>query len=469
MQIKISAIMLLMCLSAFLFFQQPPSVNANYADLITQRTQAERANGIDEPKPTGKTKKNKKGKGNNKNSANKPVDPKKERPRKIEKPVVETDEVKIDCIITKLSPYYIGGPQQKKPADGKLAVGTHVGIVKSSGSYTEIITREGIRCFVASSVIGKTRPQIKTSDELKQARNSINQFGLDVLKLKQQSKQNLFFSPVSIHQALTMTAAGADGKTLQKMAEVLHLPIDSNLQNPAFKAHGTISSILNSTGGLNGYQLRTVNRIWGDQTLEISQEYAQLLQNVFHAGISQLDFEKQPDQARLTINKWAAEQTNNKIRDLLSQGQIKQDTRMVLTNAIHFRGTWDIEFSKKETRKEDFHLDEKTTKQVDMMHAKKKYKYVETEKAQILSMPYKGKELEMIVMLPLEGVSLEDYISGLSLSEIEKVYDVRRSSVILSLPKFESSSDLKLKSLLRDMGMGIAFSRDADFSRMTEL
>jgi serpin B len=273
----------------------------------------------------------------------------------------------------------------------------------------------------------------------------------------------VFFSPASILTALTMAQAGAEKATFAEMQKVLHASPD---EEKWLAGAGGLSQLLNAKG--DGYELRTANRLWGLSDYTFRAEYLEGLEQKFAAPLGRLDFKKKPEPSRQAINEWVSDYTNKRIQDLFPQGAIDADTRLVLVNAIYFKADWLEPFSKNSTSNRPFTLSD--TKQVDvpLMATTSDLRYFEDANAQILSLPYKSRELSMIVVLPIEKLGLEkveqaltnqklnDWIKGLATKEVE-VY----------LPKFKVTSEFSLNDTLSDMGMPRAFSDEAEFGRMT--
>jgi serpin B len=181
-----------------------------------------------------------------------------------------------------------------------------------------------------------------------------------------------------------------------------------------------------------------------------------------------VNFVKAAEQARQTINQWVERQTNGKIKDLISRGLLDSMTRLVLTNAIYFKGNWASQFKEDRTREGPFDLLDGSKVQVPMMNQTEQFGYAETDTLQVLELPYVGEELSMVILLPkrTDGIGeLERELAGESLSKW--LGAVRRQEVIVSMPKFKLTSKFSLGQVLRSMGMTAAFSEQADFSGMT--
>jgi serpin B len=275
---------------------------------------------------------------------------------------------------------------------------------------------------------------------------------------------NLFFSPESISTALAMAYAGARGSTASEMAKTLHFTLPPDKLHPAM---GELLRDLNATH--EGYQLNVANALWAQQGYTFLDAFLNLLKSDYGAGLNQVNFKGATEAARLTINHWAEQKTQDKIKDLLQPGALRPDTRLVLTNAIYFKGDWETPFDKAQTRNEDFHLSPAQTTTAPLMHRDGRFSYFDGGTFQILEIPYKSKELSMIVFLPKDagGLSaLEQSLTNENLKQwLGRLAPVPK--VIATMPKFRMTRQFELGSTLGAMGMPQAFSASADFAGMT--
>ena len=275
---------------------------------------------------------------------------------------------------------------------------------------------------------------------------------------------NLFFSPESISTALAMAYAGARGSTASEMAKTLHFTLPQPQLNPAM---GALLSDLNAVH--DGYQLTVANALWAQQGYTFLDAFLQLLKTDYGAGLNQVDFKGATEAARLTINRWVEQKTQDKIKDLLQPGTLAPSTRLVLTNAIYFKGDWQTQFDKAHTRDEDFYPSQTQTKKVAFMHRESSFSYFDGGTFQLLEIPYKSKELSLVVLLPKDRSGLPALEQSLTASNTQQWLSqvVQRDKVIVALPKFKSTQQFELGGTLGAMGMAQAFSGSADFSGMT--
>jgi len=299
---------------------------------------------------------------------------------------------------------------------------------------------------------------------------SNNRFAFDLYKRHAFQKKNVFFSPYSLTTAMGMVADGARGATADEMRRVLHFTVNDGERR--VEAAVMIKD-LNSDGSSETdpagkqYELKTANALWVKKDFAFEAAYLDLIKTVYSGYATALDFTADTENARITINDWVAAQTNNRIRDLVAPGVVSADTRLVLTNAVYFKGAWAEPFDKSATAKLPFFTGD-TAVQADMMRKNADYLYMENEKVQMVALPYRGERLSMVLILPLENdlARLETELNP------DMVLSWRagmaRESVDLAVPKFELATDLGLGRDLREMGMMSAFiNGTADFSGMT--
>ncbi|MCE5269231.1 MAG: serpin family protein [Planctomycetaceae bacterium] len=291
-----------------------------------------------------------------------------------------------------------------------------------------------------------------------------NQFSIDLYRrlAGEQPGKNLFYSPTSLSMALAMTAAGARGETQAEMAKTLHLDAD------VAQVHGYYQKLLaqwNATDKKRPYELRVANRLWGQKGYSIRPEFLDVTRQQYGAEIALVDF-AQPQAASHEINGWVEKQTNDKIKNLISPQALDALTRLVLTNAIYFKGDWVKPFEKKMTLDEDFTVSANRKVKTRLMHQTARFGYAETELLQALEMSYVGDTLSMVVLLPKKVDGLAEVEKSLSGDTLDTVLPtLRRRDVVTSIPTFKLETSFELKPTLEALGMKLAFStQQADFS-----
>jgi len=336
-----------------------------------------------------------------------------------------------------------------------------------------------IKISVLSVISGLFSSGVVAGNESAIITNGNNEFALNLysqiknLSEVKNSEGNMFFSPYSISTALAMTYTGARGNTAAEMATVLNLPELSgkNLYTPnqIAAAFGNLQKQLQADKETSGYQLNVANALWGQKGYPFLPGFIDINKKYFESGLTELDFAKS-EEARKTINTWVEEKTNDKIKDLIPAGALDSLTRLVLTNAIYFKGDWSIKFKEENTKESDFHITEQKTAKVQMMYQKENFEYANLDNMQLLQMHYKGDELSMLIILPKTIGDMEAIESNLNLETLQSnLKQMRKREVDVYLPKFKmTTGTLDITSILAKMGMKDAFSNAADFSGMSE-
>ena len=292
--------------------------------------------------------------------------------------------------------------------------------------------------------------------------DSNNQFAFELYSELNNNQSNVFFSPYSIYSALAMAYEGARGETAQEMKSVFHFP-DKSILRPNF------AEIYNQMNTQNkNYELHTANALWAQQSYPFSNNYFNVIKDYYAGKATNLDFIKETEKSRQTINNWVEQQTNNKIKDLIKPGQLNDMTRLIITNAVYFKGKWVYQFDKKDTKEMDFRTLNETIK-VPMMYlnSKAEFNYTETDDIQVLELPYTGNKISMFIFLPKNNISsLEKELNIEKIKEYEGM--LKEQKVVIYLPKFKFKTRYVLNDQLIKMGMPTAFLADkADFSGMT--
>ncbi|MGM0401486.1 MAG: serpin family protein [Chloroflexota bacterium] len=310
-----------------------------------------------------------------------------------------------------------------------------------------------------------SEPQVG-EDDLDALVEGNSAFAFDLYRFLAKEEDNLFYSPYSISLALAMTHAGARGETEAQMADVLHFTLPQEELHPAFNA---LDLALASRGEEEeeGFRLHVVNALWGQKGYEFLSEFLRTLAENYGAGLRVLDFATKPEESRVTINDWVAEETEERIEDLLPKNAIDRSTVLVLTNAIYFNAAWQHPFQEEQTEDGTFYLRDGEEVTVPMMNQTESFAYGEGEGYQALELPYEDEELSMVILLPKEG-GFEEFEGTLDAGRVEAiVQDMTRTSVNITMPKFSHEWDTSLKETLSALGMPVAFSSGADFSGMT--
>jgi len=305
-----------------------------------------------------------------------------------------------------------------------------------------------------------SKPRLATiplgSKDIAQLVEGNTSFAFDLLGNTYEPASNLVFSPHSLSLALAMPYIGARGDTQRQMAEALHFTI------PQTELHSAINSLDIALSSYEFAELNISNAVWGSSAGNYLETFLDTLAESYGAGIRLADF-SESDNARQQINQWVSDETKARIPELLPPGSIKTVTDLVLTNAIFFKAAWSEPFVEASTLDKPFYRLDGGEVQVPMMNKVIQANYIEGSGVSALEIPYEGKELSMVILLP-ELTSFEAYIKNLDTDSINMIMDeLVPTSVNLSLPKFQLDSKVKVKDSLMSMGMVDPFG-DADFS-----
>ncbi len=290
-----------------------------------------------------------------------------------------------------------------------------------------------------------------------------NQFAFDLYRRLARQEGNIVFSPYSISSALAMTYAGARGETAEQMALVLHFGVHQDRLHPTFR--DLISDLQVKDKG-RCYDLHVANSIWGQKDFSFADGFIRLIHDNYRAAFRAVDFQRDIEGARHAINGWVEEQTEKKIQDFLKQGDLNATTRLVLANAIYFKGAWRTPFPKERTKDAAFELSPGKRILVPTMHvAEGLFNYCKQDDFEMLELPYKGDQVSLLVLSPLKKGHLPNLERNLTPANLHKA--VKKLSLHLGsvqLPRFQVAADCRLVGELSDLGMPLAFSGSADFS-----
>jgi serpin B len=301
------------------------------------------------------------------------------------------------------------------------------------------------------------------SDAMASVAAGSNRFAIDLFKRLRTDHQNLFFSPFSIFTALSMTATGARGETLDQLVKVLHLPVDGE----ARPAAGDLGRFYAASD--RPFTLATANALWGQSGLAWDDSFRAALAERFGAGFEEADFQGRPDEERQRINAWVAARTEGRIGTLLPPGAVSELTRLCLASAIFFKGDWAEPFDVAATSPQPFRRADGVTAEVPLMHRRGRYDHARLDGGQLVAIPYRGQDLEMVVLLPeaAEGLTaIEDRLTAEALLAWRR--GAERVEVDLWLPRFRLDHGFDPVSHLEALGITDLFKvGTADLSGMT--
>jgi len=343
----------------------------------------------------------------------------------------------------------------------KTIAGLIVGLL-IIGSVVVLITTDNKVIDDSTSSDDETLPPLGNITSFNDA---VNQFCFDFFKKLSEDETNdpnIFYSPYSVFTALAMTYEGARNNTAVEMENVLHV----EQSNDSF--HQYMQSLYNYMNNNDEYNVSTANALWPDVGFTLLDEFIDIIETYYGGKASEVEYGN-PEEAARIINEWVENQTNNLIKDLVPASAIDPVlTKLILTNAIYFKGIWQVQFDELNTTDRDFTLSSADTVQVETMKligADDKFNYTETGDLQILELPYTGGDISMMILLPREGVELSDVISSLKredyISWIDEMYETKAD---IYLPKFKFETSYGLNDYLKELGMVDAFDNAADFS-----
>lgn len=299
----------------------------------------------------------------------------------------------------------------------------------------------------------------KTTSEIIAADNA---FGLELFQkvvANDKEADNIFISPTSVALALAMTYNGAEGETKTAM--------ENTLKKNGFtidEINDSYKSLIDALVSVDPKVLLEIaNSIWYRQEFSVLPEFISVNQEYYDAEVSPLDFNlpAAPD----VINNWVADKTHEKITQIINE--IPGDAVMYLINAIYFKGIWLYEFDEDYTDNDLFYLKGGTSITVPFMQQEVTTRYATNALFSMIEMPYGEGNYNMIIMLPHEGNTAEDIVALLTPENWDGwIGALTEQNVRILLPKFKFEYKNKLNDELDAMGMGVAFSDQADFSKI---
>jgi|HubBroStandDraft_6_1064221.scaffolds.fasta_scaffold16168_3 serpin B len=294
-----------------------------------------------------------------------------------------------------------------------------------------------------------------------------NRFACDLYQRLRHDDRNLFFSPASISMALAMAYAGAAENTEAEMAKVLHFATPKAQFGAQMRI---LLSLCIANDKKQGFRLDVANRLWGQEGEPFLPEFLRVTRADYGAELGRVDFRSGTERARQTINSWVLDHTGQKIAKMIPSAAELAGARLVLTNAVYFKGRWTVPFDRRLTKNAEFHISPDRNVEAPFMHPEYAYGfgYAHVEDLELLEVPYGDRSLSMIFLLPEKVGKLARLEDRLTVENL-KTWMGRIDSqyVIVHLPKFTTTGRLNLSDTLRSMGMASAFDATANFSRMT--
>jgi serine protease inhibitor len=299
-----------------------------------------------------------------------------------------------------------------------------------------------------------------------------NAFCVDLYRELASESGNVIVSPFSIHTAFAMSYAGARGKTAREMASVLRF------SKAERDVHASYHALLKGTmeRSASGCEIVVANSLFAQTGYPFLKPFQELVRDNYDSGLNEIDLTGWPGRfdlakaaaARKQINRWVADKTRDKITEILPSSLPDPDTRLILVNAVWFKGKWASQFPKAATKDAPFYPDGGNPVMVPMMNVTATFGYTERDGVQVLRMPYVSEHFSMIVCLPKKRGGLPVVEKALSPGRIEQwTRHCRDQEVAVFLPRFRLASAFDLESPLDKLGMKQAFTLDADFSGIT--
>ncbi|KAM4841139.1 serpin B13 [Thomomys bottae] len=309
---------------------------------------------------------------------------------------------------------------------------------------------------------------------------SFTQLGFDLFKeLKKIHEGNIFFSPLGIKAVIGMILLGTQGPTASQLQKVFYSEKDMESSKAMAEEketkkteeiHHQFQKLLTEIRKLtNDCELNISNRLFGEKTYLFLQKYLDYVEKYYHASLEPVDFVNAPEECRKKINSWVASQTHDEINDLFPEGYLSNSTKLVLINTVYFKGQWDSEFKKENTKEEEFWVNKSTSKPVQMMAQRQVLSFISLEdlQAKIVGIPYKNNDLSLFVLLPNDIDGLEKIVDKLSpeqLLEWTGPGRMEERTVDLHLPRLAVADAYDLEPALGALGLREALGAPGDSS-----
>lgn len=302
------------------------------------------------------------------------------------------------------------------------------------------------------------------------ASKATNELGVDLHRQLATGNENLCISPYSINSALAMTFLGADGETRSEMARVLHFPnggdvpasfsaLQHSLEQMSAKTADLVKESKKFGGPSEPITLNIANRLFAQKTYHFREAFLSLVKQNFGGAFEPLDFVADPAAATQRINKWVADQTRDRIRDLIPGGALDKTTRLVLANALYLKAPWANEFSQNATQSEPFFIGSAPVN-VPMMRKTANFGYARREGFTVVTIPYAGNDLQFVVLLPDDINGLHELESKLNADVLAGCAKLEKREVDLHLPKFKlEPPTITLAKQFEALGMKTAFNQ----------
>jgi serine protease inhibitor len=293
---------------------------------------------------------------------------------------------------------------------------------------------------------------------------SNNRFTFDIYKKLSKTDKNLIFSPASITSAMSMTYTGAKNNTFNEISNTFYFNKNISEFNLAYN-----KLVENYSDKKSTVKLFNANSLWIQKGLKLNAEFLENNKKFYSSSANLTDFSSNPEESRITINEWVESNTNNKIKNLLKPSSIDNGTRLVLVNALYFKGAWATKFKKEKNTTENFQIKKKEKIKTEFMNNSVSSWYYEDQYCEIIDIPYSKKEISLLIILPKSYKKTKKLEKKLNYEYyLNYIENKSRKRIQLALPKFKIESEFDLNESLNQLGIKEAFTMSADFSGITK-
>jgi len=337
---------------------------------------------------------------------------------------------------------------------------------------------KGVFAFIALVALVSCSPapnpkcQRDTVEEARKTEQALADFAINLYKnissqqQREEQDKNQIISPVSVALALALLENGADGQIRKQLQQQL---TENGATDEVLSVYRALEKNLDIHD--QNTRLQIANSIFHDKQVQLKQDYQQSTQECLEAKVQEEDFKSQLEQARQQINKYISDKTQNKIPELFKRDALKQDTQIVLANAVYMKAAWQRAFSKQQTKQGKFYRrgQQQDPQDVPFMQAEGEYRHSQDDKLQVVQLNYEKAQLSMYVLLPKQRDGLKDLeqrLTGDRLREIQR--NLQNRKVQIQLPRFSTRSPQDLTKALSKMGLSNLFTSQADLSRLSD-
>ena len=293
-----------------------------------------------------------------------------------------------------------------------------------------------------------------------------NRFALDLYAELKDEPGNLVFSPLSISTAMAVAYGGAKGDTAREIADVMHFELEPRRFHAAWRR---LSSVLKERAKEYGMPFTSSNAVCIQKDYRLKSGFANLISHTYEAVIMRCDFGRDSAGTCRRVNAWVSERTHGKIAHILAPDHLNALARLILVNCTYFRGSWVYQFDKSETRDQPFRLVTGDQVNIPMMEQTAEFRYYREPAMQIIALPYRGRELALIILLPSEDDGLPDLERRINTENLNtwigNLREQPRQKVFVKIPRFKMRAGFRVTEPLKKLGLTQAFDASkADFS-----